>query len=583
MFGNPVPAEDSSAIFHLVWTYVVKELDGRKKAWCVCNGSSCLGQVRVLNHTYANCVDRTGSCIFYAISATENMRVYGADVSNAFAEAPLPKQGFFIYPNRAFHDWWVNKKGKPQILEGHIIPVLGAMQGHPESPHLWEKHIDRILQDIGLTPTIHEPCIYSGLILGKRVLFMCQVNNFAISAPSQRIANHLLDLIDNKLSIPMKRQGLVTLYNGLDILQTWDYIKVSCKTYINRISNIHLDHGWMKSYLILDHPTPLPTTPQFMKVLQTDEGNPDPVAQRTLKKKMGFSYHSSIGQLVYAMVCCRPDLSFATVKLSQHNTCPGRVHFNGVQHALKYLYHTQSKSLYFWRTTPCTKLESIPLPTILSNEHDLLRTKRQQHNALSAHGMSDADWASCLCTRWSFTGSLIKLAGTAVAYKTQLQDTIATSSTKSEFMAAYKLGKMLLYVRSILWDLNVPQEAASLLYKDIDACTAMANAQKPTSRTRHMDIRYHVPCKWVERDIIVMERVETMINEADPFTKLLSWVLFHRHIDYIMGHVPPEYSPAYERSTGQFNAPTVKMIPDLYSTKDTLPVVICDDPDDKYW
>ncbi len=31
MFGDPVAAEDKSAIFHLVWTYVVKELDGRKK------------------------------------------------------------------------------------------------------------------------------------------------------------------------------------------------------------------------------------------------------------------------------------------------------------------------------------------------------------------------------------------------------------------------------------------------------------------------------------------------------------------------------------------------------------------------
>jgi hypothetical protein len=76
---------------------------------------------------------------------------------------------------------------------------------------------------------------------------MRQVDNFAISAPSQCIANHLLDLIDDKLSIPMKRQGLVMLYNGLDILQTEDYIKVSCETYINRISNIHRDHGWMKS------------------------------------------------------------------------------------------------------------------------------------------------------------------------------------------------------------------------------------------------------------------------------------------------------------------------------------------------
>jgi hypothetical protein len=196
--------------------------------------------------------------------------------------------------------------------------------------------------------------------------------------------------------------------------------------------------------------------------------------------------------------------------------------------------------------------------------------------------MSNADWAACLCNRRSFTGSLIKLTSAVVAFKTQLQDTIATSSTKSEFMAAYKLGKMVLYVRSILWDLNVPQEAASQLYKDNDVCTAMANVQKPTSCTRHMDIRYHVLCKWVEWDLIVLECVDTMINEADHFKKLLSWVLFHRHIDYIMGHVPPEYSSAYKRSTGQFNAPRVKMIFDSCTTKDTLPVVICDDPDDKY-
>jgi hypothetical protein len=49
-----------------------------------------------------------------------------------------------------------------------------------------------------------------------------------------------------------------------------------------------------------------------------------------------------------------------------------------------------------------------------------------------------------------------------------------------------------------------------------------------------------------------------------------------------MGHVPPEYSPAYEQLTGQFNKPTVKLTPNLYTTKDTLPVVIENEPDDKY-
>ncbi len=97
-----------------------------------------------------------------------------------------------------------------------------------------------------------------------------------------------------------------------------------------------------------------------------------------------------------------------------------------------------------------------------------------------------------------------------------------------------------------------------------------------------MDIQYHVLCKWVKQDLIVLERVHTTINEADHFTKLLSWVLFHRHINYIMGHVPPEYSPAHDRSIGQFAKPAVKLIPDSNTTKETLPVVIRDNPDDQY-
>jgi hypothetical protein len=40
LFGEPVQATDKEAIFNLVWTYVVKELDKRKKARCTCDGST---------------------------------------------------------------------------------------------------------------------------------------------------------------------------------------------------------------------------------------------------------------------------------------------------------------------------------------------------------------------------------------------------------------------------------------------------------------------------------------------------------------------------------------------------------------
>jgi hypothetical protein len=77
------------------------------------------------------------------------------------------------------------------------------MQGHPESPRLWEKHADAILQEIGLTPTVHEPCLYSGTIAGKWVILKRQVDDFAIAAPDERTANILLDMIDDQLKIPL--------------------------------------------------------------------------------------------------------------------------------------------------------------------------------------------------------------------------------------------------------------------------------------------------------------------------------------------------------------------------------------------
>jgi hypothetical protein len=132
------------------------------------------------------------------VAAAENLLVFGFDICNAFTKAPPPKQGFYIRPDRAFNKWWENFKGNPPIPPGHVITVLSAMQGHPESLCLWEKHADAILRELGLTPTVHEHCLYSGIINGKCIVFMHQVDDFAIAVPDQHMANILLDQLDKK-------------------------------------------------------------------------------------------------------------------------------------------------------------------------------------------------------------------------------------------------------------------------------------------------------------------------------------------------------------------------------------------------
>ena len=267
MFGTPIQAHHDTAVFRLVWTYVIKELDQQKKARCTCDSSPRAGHARVLDYTYANCVDHTSSRLFYAITAMKKLMVYGADVTNAFGEAPPPKQGFHIHPDAAFRAWYEQKHGAP-LPHGSVIPVLNAMQGHPEAPRLWEKHADTIIRSCGLTPTKHEPCLYSGLIDGERVLFMQQVDDFAGAVPSARIANLLFDMIDEQITFPLKRMGLVTLFNGIDIDQTGDYIKISCETYLDRIMKKYFDSpvNLRMNDMSKVKPTPLPNRQTFSKV-----------------------------------------------------------------------------------------------------------------------------------------------------------------------------------------------------------------------------------------------------------------------------------------------------------------------------
>ena len=122
---------------------------------------------------------------------------------------------------------------------------------------------------------------------------------------------------------------------------------------------------------------------------------------------------------------------------------------------LKYLYHTKSDGIYFWRSTPNALSPQGKLPTVNSNEHDLMVDGRPIDAESELVGYVDSDWASCSKTRLSFTGVCLHLAGGTITWKACLQPTIAGSSTEAEFMGANDAGKTILFVHSVLWDLGI--------------------------------------------------------------------------------------------------------------------------------
>ena len=62
---------------------------------------------------------------------------------------------------------------------------------------------------------------------------------------------------------------------------------------------------------------------------------------------MQLNYRLGAGELIWAMMTCRPDLTYASVKLSQSDSCPDEIHFHGLKHALKFLYASRDDGLYF--------------------------------------------------------------------------------------------------------------------------------------------------------------------------------------------------------------------------------------------
>ena len=96
--------------------------------------------------------------MFWSTAALKNLKVFGADCSNAFAEAPPPKAPLYMKIDSQFRTWWHKHKRYDPLPEKDLyVQVQHAIQGHPESPRLWQDFIDNILiNELGFRPTTHE-------------------------------------------------------------------------------------------------------------------------------------------------------------------------------------------------------------------------------------------------------------------------------------------------------------------------------------------------------------------------------------------------------------------------------------------
>ena len=324
--------------------------------------------------------------------------------------------------------------------------------------------------------------------------------------------------------------GIYERYNGIDIVQTRDYVKLGCESYIDRLLQTH---GW-DAPKVKDPPNPVPLNPAVTNELMNLEGPPDKSEEaKELARRNGFSYRNVLGELIYAFVICRLDIGYAVCFLARFASKPHQEHFTALKNVCRYLRATKDWGIIYQRPTPLADLPEIAFP-FLSEDADLPGFPVFPRDVLVA--CLDAAHATDLATRRSVTGYVIFFCGAAIAYKSRLQPIVATSSTEAEFYAAVTAAKVVKYLRYVLMQLDAMRPGPSPMYIDNQAALAMINESRPTPRARHIEIQHFAIQQWCKAKDIIMKFLPGVINASDGLTKALGWILHSRHGRRSMGH-----------------------------------------------
>src|SRR5467141_3118701 len=204
------------------------------------------------------------------------------------------------------------------------------------------------------------------------------------------------------------------------------------------------------------------------------------------------SYQRKIGSLLYAAVTTRPDIAFATSRLSRFLTNPGPKHHAAADRVLLYLSRHKNFGLQFGG---------------------------KEDNFIVA---SDASFADNSLDRKSSQAYAMKLFGSLIGWRANKQDTVTTSTTEAELLALSQAAKEGQYISRLLRELAVKLDDHRIeIQCDNTQTIRLVNEEitRLQTKLRHVDIHNH----WLRQEVF-QKRIRVLHTKsrdmiADGLTK----------------------------------------------------------------
>ncbi|KAL2622661.1 hypothetical protein R1flu_002866 [Riccia fluitans] len=140
-------------------------------------------------------------------------------------------------------------------------------------------------------------------------------------------------------------------------------------------------------------------------------------------------YESAVRNLMYLMVCTRPDIAYALGKVNKYNENPRKVHWETVKWILLYIKGTMGYGLLF---------------------------DAHSYKAKTLVGFVDSNYTQDLDTRRSTMGYVMTLGGGCITWRSVLQKCKTLSTTKVEYVSATEATKEAIWLGRLTSEIGLP-------------------------------------------------------------------------------------------------------------------------------
>ena len=212
-------------------------------------------------------------------------------------------------------------------------------------------------------------------------------------------------------------------------------------------------------------------------------------------------YASAVGSLMYAMLCTRPDIYYSIGIVSRYQSNLRPKHWQAVKHILKYLRRMRDYMLVY----RCEDL--IPI------------------------GYTDSDFQSDLDFRKSTSECVFTLGGGAITWRSVKQSCIANSTMEVEYVAACEAAKEAVWLKKFLSDLSIVRmEQGPITLFSNNSGVVQSKDPRNHKKGKHIERKYHIIRDIMAQGDVVVAKIDSANNLANPFIKALPHKTFESHL-----------------------------------------------------